>query len=195
MAESVLERKKKLRETFLKTRDNLSKAVYLQKCTRIFEHTCEWVNSLNINHAHCYLSINDRNEVKTDEIIGWLIRNHFTVSVPVVNFKKNTLEHYQISKFDNFILNKWGVREPKPEARIRRTEPVLFDIIFVPVVATDREKNRLGYGKGFYDQFLSNTTAVKAALAFDCCISDQPLPVESFDIKMDLIITDRGIIR
>jgi len=194
MGTSVTEKKEKLRSQYLEIRNKLSKSSYSEKCERIYLNTRKWVDSLNVNHIHCYLSMNERHEVKTDPVIQWLIRNHFTVSVPVVNFDKNRLEHYQISAFGNFETNRWGVREPAPESRLRRTEPALFDVVFVPVVASDRKKNRLGYGKGFYDRFLSETPALKAGLVFDICISENEIPVENFDVKMDLLISDREII-
>lgn len=190
----VSEKKEQLRSKYLQKRESLSEGTYLEKCNQIYQNTRKWVDTLNVNHIHCYLSMDQRNEVKTDPIIQWLIQNHFTVSVPVVNFEKNTLEHYQISSFGNFETNRWGVREPAPGSRVRRTEPALFDVVFVPVVASDREKNRLGYGKGFYDRFLAGTPARKAGLVFDMCIADEKLPAEYFDIKMDLLITDCEIV-
>lgn len=194
MGTSISEKKEKLRSKYLEKRNTLSENSYSEKCEKIYNNTRKWVDSLNVNHIHCYLSMDKRHEVKTDSIIQWLIRNHFTVSVPVVNFEENRLEHYQISAFGNFERNKWGAREPEPELRVRRTEPALFDVVFVPVVASDPKKNRLGYGKGFYDRFLSETPAIKAGLVFDICISENEIPTEKFDIKMDLLISDQKII-
>lgn len=191
---SVSEKKEKLRTKYLEKRNRLSESTYSEKCNQIYQNTRKWVDTINVNHIHCYLSIDERHEVKTDPIIQWLIRNHFTVSVPVVNFNTDSLEHYQISTFGNFKKNKWGVREPEPGSRIRRTEPALFDVVFVPVVASDRKKNRLGYGKGFYDRFLSETPALKAGLVFNICISDHEIPAKKFDVKMDLLISDLEII-
>ncbi len=193
MHQSVSKKKAEIRKKFLEIRNGISQEDYLQKSKAISENTVQWIDSLNVNHVHCYLSIDSRNEVKTDNIIEWLIRNHFTVSVPVVDFRNDTLEHYQITTNGSFEENKWGVREPDIHSRRRRTEPALFDIVIVPVVASDNEKNRLGYGKGFYDRFLAKTPAIKAGLVFDCCISNKTLPVEPFDINLDLIISESGV--
>ncbi len=83
---------------------------------------------------------------------------------------------------------KFGVSVP--------AEPVFadkqsIDFAIVPAVAVDRDKNRVGYGKGCYDRFLADMDCVKAAAVFDFQIADgiEPRP---HDIKMDYIITESG---
>jgi 5-formyltetrahydrofolate cyclo-ligase len=58
------------------------------------------------------------------------------------------------------------------------------------MVAGDRNKNRIGYGAGYYDRFLKNCTATKMGLLFDCQLYDHTLPVEYFDIPLDVLITE-----
>ena len=68
-----------------------------------------------------------------------------------------------------------------------------IDLIIVPGVAFDRQRNRLGRGKGFYDRLLSTLNVPKIGISYDFQLKDQ-IPVEPFDRKMDLIITEKEII-
>ena len=65
-----------------------------------------------------------------------------------------------------------------------------MDLIIVPGVAFDRENNRLGYGKGYYDRFLTSKDILKIGLAFSEQIVDF-LECDNYDIPMDIIISDK----
>ena len=64
-----------------------------------------------------------------------------------------------------------------------------IDLIIVPGVGFDQNNNRLGYGKGFYDHFLKNKNIFKIGICFKEQLLDE-IPVNEYDIKMDLIITN-----
>lgn len=66
--------------------------------------------------------------------------------------------------------------------------PLVLDLIIVPGVAFDRNGNRCGRGKGYYDRFLSHTKATTIAVCFDCQLVDT-LPVEPHDIPAKHIVT------
>lgn len=78
-----------------------------------------------------------------------------------------------------------GTTPPVPESDI--------DLIIVPGVAFDRQCNRMGRGKGYYDRLLSTTKAPKIGICFDFQLLES-IPVEPFDIKMDMIITEKEIV-
>lgn len=67
------------------------------------------------------------------------------------------------------------------------TETDRIDLILVPGVAFDKEKNRLGRGKGYYDRILKNCGAYKVGICFPFQLLDR-VPTEEFDVKMDEII-------
>lgn len=85
-----------------------------------------------------------------------------------------------------------------------RVEPVVvfapdgkqFDVVFVPLLAVDKVGHRVGYGAGYYDQFLSSQ---KQALAIGLAYEDQCLPkalrVEGHDRALDMLITERALYR
>lgn len=64
------------------------------------------------------------------------------------------------------------------------------EMIVVPGVAFDRQRNRMGRGRGFYDRLLKSTpNAIKVGVAFDFQIFDS-IPVETFDVPMDVVVTE-----
>ncbi len=85
-----------------------------------------------------------------------------------------------------------GIPEPDESLPAALSEP---DLIIVPGVAFDRELNRIGYGKGFYDRFFKTIPLFvkKAALAFSVQVFDE-IPYESPDETMDILITENEII-
>lgn len=83
---------------------------------------------------------------------------------------------------------EYGVSEPKSPILADKNE---IDLVLVPAVAVDKNKNRMGFGKGCYDRFLENTSCVKAAVCFDFQLLDF-LEAQPHDVKMDYIITESG---
>ena len=71
--------------------------------------------------------------------------------------------------------------------------PESFDLVIIPGVAFDRQGGRLGYGKGYYDRFLEQTTAFRLALAFNFQVLEK-VPTEKHDVPMNGILTESGII-
>ena len=66
------------------------------------------------------------------------------------------------------------------------------------VVAFDKNKHRLGYGGGFYDRYLHKLNKKKNFLSIGIAFSFQEvkkIPINKFDYKLDLVITERSIIK
>lgn len=85
----------------------------------------------------------------------------------------------------------FGIPEPaEQETTVAESE---IDLIIVPGVAFDRRLNRIGRGKGFYDRLLATLQVPKIGICFDFQLQES-IPIEAFDKKMDLIITEKEII-
>ena len=85
----------------------------------------------------------------------------------------------------------FGILEPSEDCEAVPESEI--DLIIVPGVAFDRQLNRMGRGKGYYDRLLSTLQAPKIGICFDFQLQDT-VPTESFDKKMDMIITEKEII-
>ena len=91
-----------------------------------------------------------------------------------------------------FIINQYGIPEPS-EKKI-----VYPDILLIPLVAFDKELNRLGYGAGFYDRFINSLKKFKKITTIGLAFHFQEvhaLPVSKYDQKLDYIITNKKILK
>ena len=111
--------------------------------------------------------------------------------LPIIE-KNKSMNFYKWKKNDVLFLNKYGVPEPK------KSKKIFPNLVLTPLLAFDRYKNRLGYGKGFYDKYLhklqqSNKKILTVGIAFSFQ-KHHKLPVNKNDYRLDYIITEKGII-
>ena len=112
------------------------------------------------------------------------------ILLPVTD-KNNFMEFFSWKKNDVLFVNKFGILEPiKAQSKVP-------NIILVPLLAFDKNKHRLGYGKGFYDRYLNkylkqfkNILTIGVAFSFQ---KHHKLPINQKDVKLDLIITEKEI--
>lgn len=129
-----------------------------------------------------YLSTH--NEVETDGIIEELLKQGKVVAAPRI--EDNELVFHKLESIKDIELNKYHIREP-----LFSSETIdNIEIMIVPGIAFDISKNRIGYGKGYYDRYLSKHECYKVGLAFDEHLHKE-IPTDSSDIKMDIVITDK----
>ena len=99
------------------------------------------------------------------------------------------------NKNDILVVNKFGIPEPLDNNK----ESHLPDIILVPLLAFDFKRNRLGYGKGFYDRYLNKLTKLKKKIeTIGVAFSFQKykkIPTTNFDFKLNNIFTEKGFIK
>jgi len=119
-------------------------------------------------------------------------KKKFKIVLPVIKSSKNMCFKLWIFK-EPLYINNFGILEPK-NSKIK----IVPDLILVPLVAFDNQLNRIGYGKGYYDRSLKkvkkskkNMISIGIAYSFQKC---RNVPVNKYDIKLDYIFTERGII-
>ena len=112
------------------------------------------------------------------------------ILLPVID-KNNRMNFFSWKKNDVLFVNEFGILEPT------KTIVKIPDIILVPILAFDKNKYRLGYGKGFYDRYLNkylkqfkNILTVGVAFSFQ---RHHKLPINHNDFKLNFIITEKGI--
>ena len=121
-------------------------------------------------------------EVCTNDLINYALNDNKIVALPKV--VGNTLKFY---KTDNksFTKSKYNIYEPIETDIVDN-----IDLFIVPGICFDKYKNRLGFGKGYYDRVLKS---IKMGICFEEQIYDKKIETNNFDIKMDKIITDKNI--
>jgi len=110
--------------------------------------------------------------------------------LPVIK-DDNSMKFFSWKKNDVLQVNKYGMLEP---IKLKQNIP---DIMLIPLIAFDKRKHRLGYGKGFYDRYLNkylkkfqNILTVGVAFSFQ---KHHKLPINNKDMKLNYILTDKGI--
>lgn len=126
-----------------------------------------------------------RGEIDTDAIILRLKKAGKRVLFPLVKDEIVAIE----STSDCFEKDKFGVSVPK-FYKVFNGAP---DVVITPLVACDKNLNRLGFGKGYYDRFFAKAPCLKVGICHDFQIVDALCP-KSWDIPLDVVITDKRVI-
>ncbi len=149
----------------------------------------------NVAYLHTFLPILERVEVDTQRIISYIKSEHphIKILVPKSDFSTRTLTHYLLDDTTRLEKNAYGITEPISGTEVSADK---IDMILVPLLAFDRRGYRLGYGMGFYDQFLSacKPDVQKIGLSmFD--VIEEIESIEPHDIRLDACITAKKVYR
>jgi 5-formyltetrahydrofolate cyclo-ligase len=128
-------------------------------------------------------------EINTLNILKKLEKKNYFISLPKID--KNDMNFYQWSFKDPLSINIFGIPEPISKKKVNP------EILLVPLVAYDKELNRLGYGGGFYDRYLSNAKHNKKIIKIGLGFSFQKInkiPTNQYDEKLDYILTEKNFI-
>ena len=134
------------------------------------------------------ITISNKQEIDTKEIIENLWKLKKKVVVPKCNPVDRTMNFYEIENFHQLENVYMDLQEPKPEST-RLVHPESIDCIIVPGIVFDNKGYRIGYGGGYYDRYLTKVNGKSIALAFNTQITEN-VPAESYDIPVDVIITE-----
>lgn len=139
-----------------------------------------------------------RSEVNTGAILTHVLKLGKRLTLPRVDARRRMLRLYEVKDANELSPGYMGISEPSAE--IDREIPLgSIDLAVVPGIGFDATGNRLGYGGGYYDRLLSAAGEQKAriftlSLAFEEQITEA-LPSEPHDVRIDMIITDKRLIR
>lgn len=131
-------------------------------------------------------------EVDTREIISRALADGKRVAVPRCIDNTRLMDFYFIKDFDDLESGYMGVLEPVPEKCEKMTD-FSKGLCIVPALMFDLYGYRLGYGKGYYDRFLSNFCGETLGICYNRCIREK-LPHGKFDKCVEKIITQSRII-
>jgi len=132
-------------------------------------------------------------EVSTDKIIDKALENKKIVACPVSNADDNSMSFIKIDSRSELAPGEYNILEPpvgneKLDFENKRS----LAVCLVPCLAYDSYGYRIGYGKGYYDRFLSSFDGTKIGLCYSDFKIDK-LPRGKYDVKLDVIITEKGV--
>lgn len=116
-------------------------------------------------YFHLFLTIEEQKEVETEFILQILAGKDKEIVVSKSNFETQQMTHYLLTDNTKFQKNEYHIYEPVDGIEVPNSK---IEVVFVPLLAFDQIGHRVGYGKGFYDNFLSkcNEDVIKVGLSF-----------------------------
>lgn len=138
----------------------------------------------------CYVSTDI--EVDTRELINTLLQMGKRVAVPRCEDGRTEMNFYYIDSLESLSSGSFGVDEPDPQkcVMVGKTEGT---VCIVPAFMFDKSGYRLGYGKGYYDRYLSGYKGSTIGICYDANIVDE-LYHGKYDRTVDLVVTEKEII-
>ena len=114
---------------------------------------------------------------------------YFVAPRTLANFE---LSFHQVTTNDTLETGFGGAQQPTEAAD--RVSSSAIDLFLVPLVACDRQGNRLGFGKGYYDRALANVPGYKLGIGFHFQLVDH-VPFDAYDVPMNGFISEEGLIQ
>ena len=179
--------KSKLRKKILKIRNKINKnsiQINFNQLIKILK-----IEKMSKKIIGGYYPINS--EIDDLILLRKFEKNKYIVSLPVIkkNFK---MDFYKWTFSDPLKVNKYGI--PEPEIK----NLVYPDILLIPLVAFDKNLNRLGYGGGYYDRLIKSLSKKKKIIKIGLAFSIQKInkvPINVHDQKLDYIVTNKFTIK
>lgn len=184
---TVNEQKKLLRKVMLQKRKELSDSETAVKNSAITE---KLLSLEKVQSAELILPfVSAKGEVGTREFISKCLEAGKTVAVPRCIDGSN-MEFCVIHTFDDLEKGMYGIDEPKQHCEIIKAENAQNSVLIVPALCFNPDGYRLGYGKGYYDRFISRYKGYTVGVCYSEFMTDD-IPVDEYDRCVDIVITEK----
>lgn len=182
-------KKDEIRRQILEKRNNLSSKEVDKKSELIIENLAPYLK----NAQNIMIFMDMKNEVRITKLIELYPEKNFFIS-KIVNSKNREMK---INKYNEneLVLHKFGYYESASEEYY---DEKILDLIVVPGIGFDCKKNRIGFGGGFYDNFLTKVRKMKkgilcVAVCYDFQIVEK-IPTEEHDVRVDAVVSEKRVI-
>lgn len=176
-----------LRQEYRQLRKQLSGVEVNDLSQKIAKQVGNWLEGQeSLMQFHLFFPIAKFNEVNTFYLQQLLEQRGKTLYTSQVNREEDRLDTLLLPSEAAFFLDEWGIPVPQESLRVPTTK---IQVVFVPLLAYDSSGHRLGFGKGFYDKFLSSLeqSVIKVGLSFFS--PEVAIPMEPHDVPLDYCIT------
>lgn len=183
-------KKSEIRKLYLEKRKKLSQDELLLLSERIFENFVNYFKPLFGQKVHIFIPIEKFKEIKTESFIQYFLSRNIQVFVPkIVDTKLISVEIFSETKFET---NNWGISEPLSNQDSQIHD---FDLIITPLLYCDSRGNRVGYGKGFYDEFFESVSKNSKKIGVNYFDPDDMIDdVWENDIPLDYLVTPTEVL-
>lgn len=189
-AQPICSDKQNLRTAYKALRLALAPAEKARLDRKITDRFLELPQYLACNTLLCYVSAEI--EVSTRMILQTALKSGKIVAVPRCVPGTREMEFFCITDFGQLASGAYGILEPDP-AQCRKLTDFSGSVCIVPALAYDKAGYRLGFGKGYYDRFLSRFSGQSVGLIYESCFCEC-LPHGAFDCRAQMIVTESKVI-
>ncbi|RXJ52744.1 5-formyltetrahydrofolate cyclo-ligase [Gelidibacter gilvus] len=145
----------------------------------------------NLSFYHIFLSITEHKEINTDYILNILSGKDKNSVISKTHFESLKMIHYLLLDTTVIKKNSWNIPEPVDGIEI---DSAKIDVVFVPLLAFDKQGHRVGYGKGFYDKFLSECRPETLKIGLSLFEAEEKIEdVSESDVALDYCVTPQTI--
>jgi 5-formyltetrahydrofolate cyclo-ligase len=183
--------KQEFRKTYLAKREKLSESEYERLCRMIIGNLFNSGKLAAVTTLHTYLAVVERREPDTWPMLDRLKKESPHIRIVVPKMAGEELEHYYYEGLHQLEQNQFGIFEPTHGTT---TDLDRLDVVIVPLLVADKQGNRLGYGRGFYDRFLSQCAPSCKKIGLSLFNLEDNIPTDEWDVKLDLMITPFGVV-
>ena len=183
--------KSALRKAYLEKRRALTDSEYLIGNKKILSHIQKGFDFSAEKLVHIFLPIKKFKEVDTWKIIDFLKSENQSIVLSKSKLSTIDMTHFLYDEHTDLYENKWGIIEPEGGIEIDEQK---LDIVFVPLLVFDKSGNRIGYGKGYYDKFLSKCRpdCMKIGLSLSPPVDSLPM-VSPLDVPLNYCVSPIGL--
>jgi len=178
--------KKQLRIRYKEYRNNLSEQQKQDRSLAIANRLLS-IAIWDKTYFHLFLTIEELKEIDTEYILQILMGKDKEIVVSKTIFEERRMLHFLLTENTRIKKNAQNIPEPLNGMEVPTYK---IDVVFVPLLAFDLDGNRIGYGKGFYDNFLSQCRkdVIKVGLSFFEA-EEKIEDVSPLDIPLDFCVT------
>lgn len=183
-------KKSEIRKAYLEKRKSLSQDEVSLLSEKIFANFINYFKPISEQKIHIFIPIQKFKEMNTQIFIDYFLNRNIKVYVPKILDTK--LISVEIASDTQFETNNWGISEPLSN----EDSGVLdFDFVITPLLYCDSKGNRVGYGKGFYDEFFNNISKDSKKIGVNYFNPDDIIDdVWENDIPLDYLVTPTDVL-
>ena len=142
-------------------------------------------------YFHVFLPITEQKEVDTEYILHVLSGKDKEIIISKSDFKTCGMTHFLLTENTTIKKNQYHIPEPVDGLEVPSHK---IQVVFVPLLAFDTKGNRVGYGKGFYDKFLSECKPETIKIGLSFFEAEETITgVFENDVKLDFVVTPNTI--
>lgn len=187
----IKKEKDELRSTYLEKRANMDRSVKAERDAAICKSAQGLISFRFAEFVLLYAATD--NEIDVSALAEAAFKAGKKVAFPRSDKETHTMKYHFVSSLDELKCDTYGIAEPSPDAPVYDPESEKGSAVcFVPGLLYDKAGYRLGYGKGFYDRYLSAFSGCKIGVIYSDYILPS-VPRGRYDVALDILLTEKGV--